>query len=86
MLSVEVDMPEEYATLDLQAKTNQRKENIMTRKHFAAIAATLNDQEASPKMIREMARTLSGFNTNFDKERFIAAATADDCSWPITQR
>jgi hypothetical protein len=69
-----------------QAKTNQRKEKIMTRKHFAAIAATLNDQEASPKMVREMARTLSGFNTNFDKERFIAAAPADDCSWPITQR
>ena len=59
----------------------------MTRKHFNAIAETLKEQEASPKMIREMARTLSAFNSNFDKERFIDAAMSAPLSdWPRTQR
>lgn len=47
----------------------------MTRKHFAAIANTLNDNLAPLYLVEDMADTLAMFNDQFDRERFIKAAT-----------
>lgn len=60
----------------------------MTRKHFVLIANTINDlnfglshvQNAGlrEKTARAFAAALGGTNPNFDKERFVAAATREN--------
>ena len=51
----------------------------MSRKHFVAIAEAIRfmdiSAEAREVVAREMASTLRAFNSNFDRERFIEAAT-----------
>lgn len=52
----------------------------MTRKHFEAIACTVRnsavDDAARATIARELAVTLSRFNSGFDRERFIAACVS----------
>jgi hypothetical protein len=49
----------------------------MTRKHFAAIAATIKylnvTDDVRQHVAEEMASTCASFNGNFDRGRFLAA-------------
>ena len=47
----------------------------MTKKHFIAIAATLNANRAPLALVEDMADTLAETNDLFDRERFIQAST-----------
>lgn len=47
----------------------------MTRKHFEAIAHTLNMNHADLNIVQDMADMLEEQNERFDRPRFIAAAT-----------
>lgn len=53
----------------------------MTRQHFELIAATIRDLTFSPPnkqyIAAVFAATLDDTNPNFDRERFIAAATRE---------
>lgn len=48
----------------------------MSRKHFQDIARVLKLTKASAETIEEMADMLAAHNPQFDRDRFIAAATA----------
>lgn len=47
----------------------------MTRKHFEAIAHTLNANAAPLALVEDMADTLAETNPRFDRARFIEAST-----------
>ena len=47
----------------------------MTKKHFEAIANTLNANRASMELVLDMADTLAETNPRFDRDLFIKAAS-----------
>jgi hypothetical protein len=47
----------------------------MTKKHFEAIAHTLNANHAPMELVLDMADTLSEHNARFDRDVFIKAST-----------
>ena len=49
----------------------------MSRKHFVRIAAALRDSGASREVVSAVASELAAFNPNFDRARFIDAATSE---------
>lgn len=49
----------------------------MTRKHFEAIAHTLNANLAPLELVLDMADTLAEYNSLFDRERFVKASTLE---------
>ena len=49
----------------------------MSRKHFVALARALRDSGASQDVVSAVASELAAFNPNFDRARFIDAATSE---------
>lgn len=46
---------------------------VMSRKHFRAVAEALKDSKAPFDVCHKMAQTLAQFNTHFDRTKFMEA-------------